>query len=529
LTSDLINVKRTLGLASALPRFFRERITLGQAEEGLKRLLDTRVNRFLEVARTQIYASPNSPYLNLLKHAGCEFSDLENGVKRYGLEATLAKLAGEGVYLTSDEFKGKTDVLRGGMSFRVFPKDFNPLNSSAGFTMQSSGASNQPTSTFQPLEWQTLRAMTEAVFYSAHDFYSGVHAVCEPVIAGRVNRVLLHAKLGIPTHRWFAVKVGVHSATEDSYHKLNARMVAKLGRWFGPGIADPEYVNLEDAKPSLQWIAENKRDGRNCRITAVVSTAARIARMAIETGLSLSGTRFHVSGEPLTRSKRNLIEEAGAYVTLHYGPGDGTGGLLGCGDPEFIDEVHLPHSIFTLVEHARTSEYGGPLIRPLMFTTLHPSAPRFLLNVENGDSATVITRDCGCAVQKVGFTQHVHTVRSFEKMTSEGMNYSGSDLFELLEDTIPSEFGGGPGDYQLVEEEDDRGQTRLTFVVHPGVGNVNETKLLSRLHQGLAQGSRNHRFMSKIWQDAGAFRIRREAPYASARGKILPLRVKQKN
>jgi hypothetical protein len=32
------------------------------------------------------------------------------------------------------------------------------------------------------------------------------------------------------------------------------------------------------------------------------------------------------------------------------------------------------------------------------------------------------------------------------------MNYSGIDLFELLEDTIPSRFGGGTGDYQLVEE-----------------------------------------------------------------------------
>ena len=251
--------------------------------------------------------------------------------------------------------------------------------------------------------------------------------------------------------------------------------------------------------------------------------------MAVETGLSLSGVRFHVSGKPLTRSKQKLIEEAGAYVTPHYGPGDGTGGLLGCGYPKFIDELHRPQSIFTLVEHPRPLNDGGPLIHPLMFTTLHPSAPRFLFNVENGDSATMTERDCGCPLQKVGFTQHIHTVRSFEKMTSEGMNYSGSDLFELLEDTIPSEFGGGPGDYQLVEEEDDRGQTRLTLVVHPDVGELDNEKLLSRLQKGLALGSRNHRFISRIWQDAGAFRIRRAIPHASARGKILPLHIRQKN
>jgi len=112
-------------------------------------------------------------------------------------------------------------------------------------------------------------------------------------------------------------------------------------------------------------------------------------------------------------------------------------------------------------------------------------------------------------------------------MTSEGMNYSGSDLFELLENTIPSEFGGGPGDYQLVEEEDQNGQTRLTLVIHPKVGDLNEAKLLSRLQQSLAQGSRNHRFISRIWRDAETFRIRREAPYGSARGKILPLHIKR--
>ena len=111
-------------------------------------------------------------------------------------------------------------------------------------------------------------------------------------------------------------------------------------------------------------------------------------------------------------------------------------------------------------------------------------------------------------------------------MTSEGMNYSGSDLFELLEDTIPSEFGGGPGDYQLVEEEDDTGQTRLTLVVHHNVGELDNEKLLSRLEKGLAQGSRGNRFMSMLWQDAGTFRIRREVPHASPRGKILPLHIR---
>jgi hypothetical protein len=31
--------------------------------------------------------------------------------------------------------------------------------------------------------------------------------------------------------------------------------------------------------------------------------------------------------------------------------------------------------------------------------------------------------------------------------------------------------------------------------------------------------------MSRIWQDAGTLRIKREIPYVSPRGKILPLHI----
>ena len=114
---DWLIVKQTLSMAAALPRFFRERITLERAEEDIMKLLGTRPRRFLELARSLIYQRPRSPYLRLLKHAGCEFSDLEREVARHGLEEALLKLAAAGVYVTSDEFKGKTEIVRGGLAF----------------------------------------------------------------------------------------------------------------------------------------------------------------------------------------------------------------------------------------------------------------------------------------------------------------------------------------------------------------------------------------------------------------------------
>jgi hypothetical protein len=137
------------------------------------------------------------------------------------------------------------------------------------------------------------------------------------------------------------------------------------------------------------------------------------------------------------------------------------------------------------------------------------------------------TRECGCALEKAGLMFHLHQVRSFEKLTSEGMSYYYGDLFELLENSFPSEFGGGLGDYQLVEEEDGNGQTRLTLVVHPEVGKLDEEKILARLRASLADGSRANRFVTGIWENAGTFRVRRENPYASPRGKILPLHISQ--
>jgi hypothetical protein len=107
------------------------------------------------------------------------------------------------------------------------------------------------------------------------------------------------------------------------------------------------------------------------------------------------------------------------------------------------------------------------------------------------------------------------------------MNYTYSGIYELLEHAFPAEFGGGPGDYQLVEEEDENAQTRLTLVVHPEVGYLDESQVVARLRTALSNGSRNHHFMTRVWQNAGTFRVRREVPHASTRGKILPLHISQ--
>jgi hypothetical protein len=134
-------------------------------------------------------------------------------------------------------------------------------------------------------------------------------------------------------------------------------------------------------------------------------------------------------------------------------------------------------------------------------------------------------RDCGCLLEKTGLSLHLHHIRSFEKLTSEGMNFFYGDLYELFESVFPGEFGGGPGDYQLREEEDKTGQTRLTLVVHPEVKALDERRILARLKAELSKRSRGDRFMADVWANAGTFNLKRAVPYASPRGKILPLHM----
>jgi len=523
-----IDLKGTLALSAAVRRYLSEPITLERAEREVKALLDGRAEGFLELARTRIYGRPSSPYLKLLKLAGCEYGDMEAQIRRRGLEATLEELAREGVYLTADESKGKKEVVRGGQSFRILPGELENIRSSPGFVTESSGTSNRPLRTATSLKQLADWMLIHCIFFSAHKLFSYSHAVYDAILpsGGGVRIVLSNAKLGIRTARWFAREIPHNTALGRWYHYLITHLIVVAARRFGPVLPRPEFLRAEDVDRIVSWVAEERKRGKLCCITTAASNAARIARVAWETGASLEGTKFVASGEPLTESKRELIERAGATAIPMYGSEDIWAMIgYGCANPVYTDELHVNQQALALIEHPEPLTYDGPAIRPLLCTSLHRLSPRFFLNVANGDYATLVKRDCGCALEKAGFTLHIHRVRSYEKFTSEGMNYFYGDLFELVEKTLPSEFGGGPGDYQLVEEEDNNGQTRLTLLVHPEVGSLDEESLIARLKEALAQGTKGNRFMAGVWQSAGTFRVRRQVPYSSPRGKIQPLHV----
>ena len=90
---------------TGLRGFLREKVTLAEAKETIRRRLQEREENFLRVLKTAIFDYPQSPYHPLLRNAGCEFGDIRDAVRRRGIEAALRADPGlaQGVYM----YRGK--------------------------------------------------------------------------------------------------------------------------------------------------------------------------------------------------------------------------------------------------------------------------------------------------------------------------------------------------------------------------------------------------------------------------------------
>lgn len=506
-------------------RFLMEGTGLERVPEQMRRALATREERFLEIVKHRVYARQSSPYRKLLEHAGCAFADVCDLTNRHGLEGALRRLAEAGVYLRAAELKGKEEVVRGRLRFRVDPDELRMVF--RGFESQSSGTNNPPQRGTSSFEWMAHQATAAGAFVLAHDLQSHRHSAFEPLFPGQAGMMfmLMLARLGIPCERWFARPVPFRYRLEQAYFSVLAHELSAVGTRAGPGFGRPETVGDNDLAVIVRWIVDSHARGRRTSVRTAASNAARIATRAAEMGASLEGVTFLASGEPMTEAKRQAIETVGARTTVAYGfePGSIWVGQ-GCANSIHRDEMHVSLNTLAVVNPLALS-YGDRTVHPLLYTTLYDSAGRLLLNAENGDYAELDERNCGCAMQELGLTLHIHGVRSYEKLTAEGMSYPVDDLTEILESRLPVEFGGGPCDYQLIEEESTGGRTRLTLRIHPRLGDLDEARILSRFVEALGRADRNQRFVTETWRTSGTFRVAREAPRTSLRGKTLSVHL----
>jgi hypothetical protein len=217
-----------------------------------------------------------------------------------------------------------------------------------------------------------------------------------------------------------------------------------------------------------------------------------------------------------------MITRTGARWTPKYFFNEVGAVGLGCAQPQDENDMHFIKDSLALIQYPRRVPGSELMVDAFNFTTLLPSAPKLLLNVESDDYGIIETRSCGCPLETYGYTEHLREVRSFRKLTGEGVTLVGSDMMYVLEEVLPSRFGGGPLDYQLLEEEDQKGMTRLSLLISPKVQIRDESEVIATVLDALKRKSRAHRAIELLKQ-AGTMRIKRQEPISTGHGKFMPL------
>ena len=248
----------------------------------------------------------------------------------------------------------------------------------------------------------------------------------------------------------------------------------------------------------------------------------RVAIAAHEAGLDLTGVTFMGAGEPATDGKVRQIERVGARFVSNYGMSDAGLPGPGCAKPIGVSDYHLMTDTLALFPYPHRVEAFGVTVPAFVITTLLPSSPKVLLNLETDDFGIVEERHCGCELESYGYTTHLREVRGYSKLTGEGVTLIGDDMIHILETTLPARFGGTSFDYQLVEEEDEQGLTRLFVTVSPRVALQDERAVIDCVLDGLRRASPATDAARLKWQNAQTLRVRRGEPVWTGR-KYLPL------
>ena len=263
------------------------------------------------------------------------------------------------------------------------------------------------------------------------------------------------------------------------------------------------------------------RSGATPHLLTFTSSAAALCGAAFAAGLDLSGAQFTVGGEPVTEARLAAVRRVGARAVPIYGTAETDVIGHGCLDPTAPDEVHLLHDVHALIQPGSDGPARGMPADALLVTSLLPTAPLLFLNVALGDQASVVRRACGCPLEALGWATHLASVRGYEKLTAGGMTFLDTDLIRVLEEVLPARVGGGPTDYQIVEEEDGNGRSRLRLLVHPAVGPVDPATVIDVFLSAIGSGSGAGRVMALQWRAAGLLTVERALPLALPSGKVL--------
>lgn len=512
LLNDLYGLSR---FALGLKAFLRRPITLDESRAIVRRGMEQREASFVKKVELAVFGDPKSPYLKLFRRTGCELGDLKGLARKEGVEGTLQKLRDAGIYVTFEEFKGRQPIRRGSDTFSVRDTDFDNKLITSHFRTTSGGSSGKPSRISIDLEHIAQTAPHHHLWFAEHGWLDRPVILWTPGHTGVANRHLLCARYGQACIKWFC-----STRPSSLKDRLAAGCVHTLVR-HAAHIPRSESVPVTEAWKVGQYLVQLQQEGRKpCLITAP-SQAIRVCLDALERGRTLNKVTFLLGGEPLTQTRRRTIEESGATAVPTYGTSEG--GNIGsqCRQASAADDIHVSLDAYAVIQRPR--HIADKLtVDALLLTALRPACPKVLLNTEIGDYAVLESHRCGCLFDEFGYHLHLHTIRSFDKLTGAGMTFVGADLFQIMEGILPQQFGGSAVDYQLVERQDERGLPHYSLLVSPDVGPIDEHRVLETLLNELAKRWSVYRWMVEIWRQTDAVKIERQRPVATLRGKVLP-------
>jgi hypothetical protein len=487
--------------------FLRRPMSLDMARRRLAEHLQNRVAAFLHVVERGVFGHAASPYHSLIQRAGISFRDIEGWARQDGVEAALGRMYEAGIHVTIDELKG-----------RGFD---NPLMT-RHFEAQSGGSTGSPKRVVIDLDLHTHETAYDLLFMDAFDLLDRPMALWRPAppgIAG-INLALRRSKLDRPAERWFS-QTAVMLRGEDVRFRLFLWFTVYASRVLGRPLPTPEFVPLSDARRVAGWLADKKAEGRPAVLDTNVSSGVRVCLAAQQDGLDIAGSLFRFGSEPYTEARARIVAATGCRAVCHYFMSEIARIGSACAAPAAIDDVHVLTDKLAVIQRPRRTR-AGDTVGALYVCTLHHAVPKLMLNVEVGDYGVLDERDCGCPLGRLGFRLHLHSIRSFEKLTSDGMNFLATELLALVEDILPATFGGDASDYQLVEAEEN-GLARINLVIGPRVGAVDESRAVETALTALGAADVGKRMMADAWRQGATMRVVRREPYATPAGKVPPL------
>ena len=376
-----------------------------------------------------------------------------------------------------------------------------------------------------PLTLDFLRDVTVDMRVSLNAWGRGPWSLAYWDVPGSVVLYLVtYPRCGLVPSRWFSLV----NAADPRYaprYRWSARVVRWASRTAGVRLPIPETTPVDAPLPIARWMAASLAEGRTPLLLTYPSPAIRLCRVAVEAGIDLTGAKLRLYGEPLTEARLEVIRQSGAEALGIYASVETWRIGEPCLDPDAPDEVHLLDDLHALIQPGDRDARPSVPSNALLLTSIRPTAPIVLLNASLGDEATVGARSCGCPLERVGWGPHLTRVRSYEKVTAGGMTFLDVDLARVLDYTLPARFGGGPTDYQLVEDETSGGRPRIRLLVHPPVGPLDPEAVSREFLRAIGTGAGAGALMAQVLGDAKIMTVERRAPLSTASGKVLHLHL----